>query len=346
MTTERPLVSIVTPSFNQGAFLETAIRSVLGQGYSPIEYIVIDGGSTDGSREIIEHYAGELAYWESAPDAGQVDAINKGLRRMTGMIVAWLNSDDAFTQGAVGEAVQTLSEHPEVGMVYGDGMMVDAELRLLDRHRYPQVDALDLLSFETILQPAVFMRREAIDRVGMLNDAYDLALDHELWVRIASHFPLLHVNSYWALERTHQEAKTIARAADFVDEARALLAWAERSEELGPLVSAEGDRIEAGFHVFAARRLIDAGAFDEARRHLRLAAGFHPPTLLRYWYKLVQAWGSSHGLEAAFLWYRRARRRLQYRGVRGSPDVPLQTYSGPKVVSETMRRRAEEDASN
>ena len=126
MTRKRPLVSIITPSFNQAPFLDATIQSVLGQTYPNIEYIIIDGGSTDGSIEIIERYADRLAYWESAQDRGQTEAINKGFDRANGAIMAYLNSDDLYYPNAVEEAVDFLQLHPEIGMVYGDADYINA----------------------------------------------------------------------------------------------------------------------------------------------------------------------------------------------------------------------------
>ena len=209
----QPLVSIVTPSFNQAQFLEATMRSVLGQNYPRIEYILVDGGSTDGSLDIIHKYADQFSSWVSEPDQGQVDAINKGLQKATGEIVAWINSDDLYMAGAVSEAVQTLQRNPEIGMVYGDGIMVDGDGRLLDRHYYRTYDVLDLLCFEVLLQPTVFMRRRVLEQVGYLSAEYDLVLDHDLWIRMASHSPMLHIPSFWAVERTHEAAKTIGNAA-------------------------------------------------------------------------------------------------------------------------------------
>jgi glycosyltransferase involved in cell wall biosynthesis len=314
--TTNPLVSIVTPSYNQAQFLEETICSVIRQDYEAIEYIVIDGGSTDGSLEIIKRYKEQLAYWISEPDKGQVDAINKGLRMAKGDIVAWINSDDLYMAGAVREAVETLQKNPEVGMVYGDGIMVDAEGNLLDRHTYRTYSVLDLLCFEVLLQPTVFMRREILERVGYLSEAYDLILDHDLWIKIAAYTPILHVPSFWAVERTHESAKTIAQASTFVREAEKLIEKAEESQSLKALIARERSLIYSSLHVFAARRLIDAGEHKLAVQHLFRALKLAPRVVFKYWYKVIQAGGSALGLESLFLFYRRSRRKIQHGATR------------------------------
>jgi glycosyltransferase involved in cell wall biosynthesis len=308
----KPLVSIITPTFNQVRYLEASIRSVLAQDYSPIEYIVVDGGSTDGSREILERYANRLTRWISEPDAGQADAINKGFRMARGDILAWLNSDDLYLPGAVAEAVNALIDHPAAGMVYADGVLIDEEARLLDWHRYRTYDLVDLLSFDVLLQPTAFLRREALEAAGGLQTGYRLILDHDLWVRIARRFPIVHIPRLWAAERTHPEAKTMAAAAEFADEARRLIGEADRSPDLRAVIGAHRARVQAGLECFAARRMIDAGRYGEALR--LFAGGFRrrPATALRFWYKILQATMGLVGLEGAFLWYRRTRRRLQH----------------------------------
>src|SRR5687767_13684136 len=141
------LVSIITPSFNQASYLEQTLRSVLDQAYPRIEYIVIDGASTGGSPEIIKKYAPRLAYWTSEKESGQAEAINKGMARAQGEIVAWLNSDDYYLPGAVEAAVRAFDEHPDAVLVYADMQAVDEEGEVINALKNRQLTLEDLLSF-------------------------------------------------------------------------------------------------------------------------------------------------------------------------------------------------------
>jgi glycosyltransferase involved in cell wall biosynthesis len=205
-----PLVSIVTPSYNQAQYLGGTIQSVLDQDYPNIEYIIVDGGSTDGSVETIRRYSDRLAWWVSEKDHGQTDAINKGFARARGEILAWLNSDDTYERNAVREAVSFLRDQPEVGLVYGDANFIDENGLIVGRFPAAQTNYRRLRrGFVHIPQQSAFWRADLWRKVGPLDPSFFFAMDYDLWVRLAALAPVQYVPHLWASFRLHTEGKTI-----------------------------------------------------------------------------------------------------------------------------------------
>jgi glycosyltransferase involved in cell wall biosynthesis len=209
----KPLVSVVTPSFNQAPFLEHTIRSVLEQDYPSVEYIIVDGGSTDGSQDIIRRNADHIASWVSEPDLGQADAINKGFRMANGEILAWLNSDDTYNPGAIAEAVEALDKFPDAGMVYGTAYYIDASGQRIGRYPARQTDYQGLRrGVNTVCQQSMFFRADRWREVGPLDPSFFYAMDYDLWVRLAQVAPIKFIDRYWANFRLHPDSKSLRAA--------------------------------------------------------------------------------------------------------------------------------------
>ena len=205
-----PLVSIVTPSFNQAQYLEETIKSVLALDYPRIEYIVVDGGSTDGSVEIIHEYQDKLSWWISEPDEGQTGAINKGFDHASGEIYAWINSDDTYFPHAVSEAVEYLTENPEVGMVYGDANFINSQGKFIGQFNAKQTDYKRLRRGGVYIpQQAAFWRGSLWKQVAPLDPSFYFAMDYDLWLRLARISEIVYTPRLWANFRLHDDAKTI-----------------------------------------------------------------------------------------------------------------------------------------
>ena len=206
-----PLVSIITPSFNQATYLEATIKSVLEQSYPHIEYIIMDGGSTDGSVDVIKKYEGRIAAWVSEQDKGQTDAINKGFNRAKGDILAWINSDDTYANpNAVADAVNFLVAHPEVAMVYADCNFIDEQGKIIGKFASRQTDYAKLRTgYVHIPQQTMFFRAKYWKELGPLDPSFYFAMDYDLWVRIAKHAPIHYLpGKTWANFRIHTSSKT------------------------------------------------------------------------------------------------------------------------------------------
>jgi len=274
------LVSIITPSYNQAAYLEQTILSVLNQDFSRIEYILVDGASTDGSVEIIKKYAGKFSYWVSEKDRGQADAINKGFTRATGDIVAWLNSDDYYLQGTVSAAVKVFEENPDAVLVYGNMLAVDEHGKTFNTLSYKQLTLEDLLCFQIIGQPAVFMRRSALNKTSGLNPDFHFLLDHLLWIHIAKQGKILHVDQTWSAARYHAEAKNRAKAAEFGREAFRILDEVAQDKTLAPVLAMVSRRARASAHRVDSRYLLDGGLSAKSLSAWLRALFIYPPTAL------------------------------------------------------------------
>jgi glycosyltransferase involved in cell wall biosynthesis len=210
-----PVISLVTCSFQQGHFLEQAIRSVLGQDYPAIEYIIVDGGSTDGSVEIIRRYQSALAWWVSEPDRGQTDALIKGFGRAGGEICGWLCSDDLLLPGALHAVAAFFSAHPEAMAVYGDALWIDSEGRILRPKKEMRFSRFVLVhDHNYIPQPSMFWRRALYEAVSGLDPDFDLAMDADLWERFSRKTGIAHLPRYLSCMRFYPEQKTRSRRAE------------------------------------------------------------------------------------------------------------------------------------
>jgi len=209
-----PLVSIVTPTYNMGRFLAETMDSVLTQDYPNIEYIVMDGGSTDQTVEILRDY--ERRYpgrftWISEKDGGQSDAINKGFLRCKGPIFTFLNSDDTYLPGAVRAAVDAFLAHPEAAVVYGDAWYTDEQNAIIKKYPVDPYDYERLGTLCHICQPAAFLRAEAFREAGMLNVDLHLTLDYDLWLKISAKHPMFKIDRPMANSRMWADNKTLSR---------------------------------------------------------------------------------------------------------------------------------------
>ncbi len=274
------LVSIITPSFNQARYLEQTILSVLEQDYPRIEYLIVDGGSTDGSRDIIRKYAHRLAWWVSEKDTGQAEAINKGLIRARGEVVAWLNSDDYFFPDTISEVAGLFNTHPNIVMIYGDMLAIDELGRTINHLTYKQLDLEELLCFQIIGQPAVFIRRAVLDKTGLLDPSFHYLLDHQLWIRIAQYGPMLHMSRIWAAARFHPAAKNRSQAEGFGREALRILDWVATDASLYPIFTRNSRRVFASAYRVNSRYLMDGGQSWPSIKAWLHSFIIHPPTAL------------------------------------------------------------------
>ena len=203
------LISIITPSYNQAAYLEQTIQSVISQNYPSIEYIILDGGSTDGSVDVIKKYESHISYWVSENDKGQSDAINKGLKLATGDIVCWLNSDDLFEPNTLNTIAQFFNEHADAKFVYGDGMIFYENGNKRDWYCKPgKVDREILSRCDPLQQPSTFWRREIHNEIGFIDESLYFTMDWDFFMRVVLKYEMHYLPISFSRYRIHDSHKT------------------------------------------------------------------------------------------------------------------------------------------
>lgn len=315
-----PLVSIITPSYNQAEFLESAMLSVLNQSYLNLEYIVVDGNSTDGSQEIIRKYEKQLAWWVSEKDDGQADAFNKGLKHANGKYIGWLNSDDLFLSGSIQEAVTILESNPELGFVFGDVQSINQHGDITNIMKYGDWQLSDLMQFKIIGQPAVFMRSELLEDIGGLDPSYHFLLDHHLWLKLAAKAPIKYSKKLWAAARFHASAKNVALASKFGQEAYRLVGWMQTNPEFQPYFKKNQKKILAGAHRMNARYILDGGDYNQARKVYWKGLTTHLLTILPEWHRFLYSVFAPIGFEKLKNLYLNLRYRIKRPDLQGKNE--------------------------
>lgn len=268
-----PTISVITPSFNQAAYLEETLRSVLLQGYPALEYIVLDGGSGDGSVDIIRRYAPWLAHWSSAADSGQADAIARGVARSRGVFVAWQNSDDTYLPGALAAlAVETDS----ADIVYADCHWTDAASRVIGRFHSEPFTLPTYLMRHIVPNQAALVRRSAWDAVGGINRDLRFAMEEDLWLKLGLRHTFRRVDGVWATYRLFADSKSGGQTAAFYREHLAVLDAFFARDDLPPELPPLREAVVARAHLIGACRLYTAERSAEAGDALVAALRANP----------------------------------------------------------------------
>ena len=271
-----PRISVTTPSFQQCSYLEETLRSVLLQGYPDLEYFVMDGGSTDGSMEIVERYAPWLSFRSSAPDGGQADAVNPGWSRSSGAILAYLNSDDVYSPGALATAALALESPARPDLVYSDCLIIDADGRVWDAMQGNEFDLARHMVFNHVPQPTMFVRRDVVDAVGPLDATLDCTHDHEFCARVGARYRLVRLPCALARSRQHASRKSVTRLDVVFEEWTSNLERAVTQQTLARYVPTRAAQRRGVALYNTAIFAYGNGDMREAARRFMGAARLHP----------------------------------------------------------------------
>jgi hypothetical protein len=273
-----PLVSVVTPSYQQGAFIAETVASVLGQDYPNLEYWVVDGGSDDTTMAVLTRFQGDpRLHVISARDRGQSDAINKGWARCRGQILAWLNSDDTYLPGAISGQVAALLAAPSAGAVYGDARYIAADGRPLRRISSPSFSPAAVLSLRLPIQPTVFLRRAVVARVGPLDLARRYSMDTDYWARAIMIAPWVQRRALVATYRLHAASKTVAEFRGFYADWLAIAGAYYQRPDQSPAERAERPRVLADLYAAMANLEARDGRLADAARYSAYALSLAGP---------------------------------------------------------------------
>lgn len=298
ITLDYPLVSIITPSLDSHIYIEKTIQSIITQDYPNIEYIIIDGGSTDGTLDIIQKFEPLLSHWISERDSGQAEAINKGFNKSKGDIIAWINADDIYQPCAVGIAVEALIKNPKVMMIYSDCDLIDERGDLIGQFPSEPFDIEKLFLSNFIPQQTVFLRREVVDRVGLLNPDYHYVMDYDWWLRIGLRENLLRIpDQKLASFRLPQHSKSMSQTIKFYDETLLMI---ESLLENNSIFSRNTrDRIKNRHQLRAGLRYLRSGDLNKSRSLLLKAFSSEfasYPTLIELSEKIIYDMSHQWGL--------------------------------------------------
>lgn len=283
-----PLVSVVTPSYNQGAFIRSTIETVLTQDYPNIEYWVIDGGSTDSTLAILREYEHDRRFhWISERDKGQSDAINKGWSRCQGEIVTWLCSDDLYCPGAIRTQVDYLRANPDVDIVYGDALVIDVSGRELRTYTARRFSQYELLRICFIPQVTTFLRHHLIERVGIVDPSLHYAMDYDYWLRASLRGKIAYRPGVVAKYRLHETSKTVADSTRFFPEIERVIDRFFEQESAPPKLRRKRNVIRADNLLMTGTAHARAGNVREAWENLRRSFNHSPFRPRIFWLLLA-----------------------------------------------------------